>query len=58
MTTVRCLVACAWSLNISAYVTKAPESDRFVDALQTIGKFWAILDEVPQILAKTASANL
>jgi CheY-like chemotaxis protein len=44
-----------YRLNANAYVVKPVDFEQFADAIRTIGKFWAVLNEGPQAIAKTAA---
>ena len=46
-----------YRLHANAYVVKPVDFEQFADAVKTIGKFWAILNEVPQSIAKTAASG-
>ena len=46
-----------YRLHANAYVVKPVDFGQFADAIQTIGKFWAILNEVPLGITKTAVAG-
>lgn len=37
-----------YELGVNAYVVKPVEFGDFIDAVKTLGSFWAILNEVPQ----------
>ena len=41
-------LAHSWDLGVNAYVVKPVDVDQFFDAVRTLGKFWAVLDEVPE----------
>src|ERR1700720_3942195 len=51
-------VAECYRLQANAYVVKPLAFEQFADAVQTIGKFWAVLNEVPQGIAKTAASGV
>ena len=38
----------SWNLGVNAYVVKPVDVDQFFDAVRTLGKFWAVLNEVPE----------
>lgn len=40
-------LARSWDLGVNAYVVKPVDVDQFFDAVRTLGKFWAVLNEVP-----------
>jgi CheY-like chemotaxis protein len=44
-----------YRLNANAYVVKPVDFDQFADAIRTIGKFWGVLNEGQQVIAKTAA---
>ena len=44
-------VDACYRLNANAYVVKPVDFEQFADAVRTIGKFWAILNELPQGIA-------
>jgi CheY-like chemotaxis protein len=46
-----------YRLGANAYVTKPVEFDQFAEAVRTIGKFWAVLNETPHNNVQTASAG-
>lgn len=46
-----------YKLGANAYVVKPVDFGQFADAVKTIGKFWAVLNERPRIQAKSASAR-
>ncbi|MCD9028790.1 response regulator [Luteimonas sp. BDR2-5] len=41
-------LARSWDLGVNAYVVKPVDVDQFFDAVRTLGKFWAVLNEVPE----------
>jgi CheY-like chemotaxis protein len=43
-----------YRLGANAYVVKPVDFAQFADAVKTIGKFWAVLNELPQAKAKPA----
>ena len=43
-----------YSLGANAYVVKPVDFAQFADAVKTIGKFWALLNEVPRAQARAA----
>ena len=45
-----------YSLGANAYVVKPVDFAQFADAVKTIGKFWAVLNEVP--LSQTKAAGV
>lgn len=40
-------LARSWDLGVNAYVVKPVDVEQFFDAVRTLGKFWAVLNEVP-----------
>lgn len=36
-----------YDLGVNAYVVKPVDFDQFVDAVKTLGQFWAVLNEIP-----------
>lgn len=40
-------LARSWDLGVNAYVVKPVDSEQFFNAVQTLGKFWAVLNETP-----------
>ncbi|NYZ61551.1 response regulator [Luteimonas deserti] len=42
-------LARSWDLGVNAYVVKPVDVDQFFDAVRTLGKFWAVLNEAPEI---------
>ncbi len=46
-----------YKLGANAYVVKPVDFAQFADAVKTIGKFWAVLNERPLTRAKSASAG-
>jgi len=42
-------LARSWDLGVNAYVVKPVDVDQFFDAVRTLGKFWAVLNEVPDV---------
>lgn len=43
-----------YALGANAYVVKPVDFVQFADAVKTIGKFWAVLNEIPRAQAKAA----
>ena len=41
-------LARSWNLGVNAYVVKPVDVEQFFDAVRTLGKFWAVLNEVPE----------
>jgi CheY-like chemotaxis protein len=46
-----------YKLGANAYVVKPVDFGQFAEAVKTIGKFWAVLNELPLRRAKSASAG-
>ena len=40
-------LARSWDLGVNAYVVKPVDADQFFEAVRTLGKFWAVLNESP-----------
>lgn len=38
----------SWNLGVNAYVVKPVDVSQFFQAVQTLGQFWAVLNEFPQ----------
>lgn len=45
-----------YALGANAYVVKPVDFVQFADAVKTIGKFWAVLNEIPHSQARAAGA--
>jgi CheY-like chemotaxis protein len=41
----------------NAYVVKPVDFQQFVDAVKTIGQFWAVINEVPGAIGKSATSG-
>lgn len=41
-------LAQSWDLGVNAYVVKPVDVHQFFDAVQTLGQFWAVLNEIPE----------
>lgn len=41
-------LARSWDLGVNAYVVKPVDVDQFFEAVRTLGKFWAVLNETPE----------
>ncbi|WP_058833565.1 response regulator [Luteimonas abyssi] len=41
-------LARSWDLGVNAYVVKPVDVDQFFEAVRTLGKFWAVLNEGPE----------
>ena len=41
-------LARSWDLGVNAYVVKPVDVDQFFEAVRTLGKFWAVLNEAPK----------
>jgi CheY-like chemotaxis protein len=44
-------------LNANAYVVKPVDFEQFAEAIKIVGKFWAVLNELPYHAAKTAASS-
>ena len=43
-------LAASWNLGVNAYVVKPVDARQFFDAVQTLGQFWAVINEArPQL---------
>jgi CheY-like chemotaxis protein len=42
-------LARSWDLGANAYVIKPVDVDQFFDAVRTLGQFWAVLNERPEL---------
>ncbi len=42
-------LARSWDLGVNAYVIKPVDVDQFFEAVRTLGQFWAVLNEAPEI---------
>ena len=42
-------LALSWDLGVNAYVVKPVDVDQFFDAVRTLGRFWAVLNESPKL---------
>ena len=40
-------LARSWDLGVNAYVVKPVDSEQFFNAVKTLGRFWAVLNEPP-----------
>lgn len=40
-------LARSWDLGVNAYVVKPVDADQFFHAVKTLGRFWAVFNEVP-----------
>ena len=40
-------LARSWDLGVNAYVVKPVDIDQFFQAVKTLGKFWAVINETP-----------
>ncbi len=40
-------LARSWNLGVNAYVVKPVDIDQFFQAVKTLGKFWAVINETP-----------
>ena len=43
-------LARSWDLGVNAYVVKPVDVDQFFEAVKTLGKFWAVFNEAPEII--------
>ena len=43
-------LAHSWNLGVNAYVVKPVDVPQFFAAVQTLGQFWAVLNEFPEIV--------
>lgn len=41
-------LAKSWNLGVNAYVVKPVDVHQFFEAVQTLGQFWAVLNEIPE----------
>ena len=46
-----------YQLGANAYVVKPVDFAQFAEAVKTIGKFWAVLNELPRINGRAAAAG-
>lgn len=42
-------LAGSWDLGVNAYVVKPVDVDQFFGAVQTLGKFWALINQAPEV---------
>ncbi len=42
-------LARSWDLGANAYVIKPVDADQFFEAVRTLGQFWAVLNQAPEI---------
>ncbi len=42
-------LACSWDLGVNAYVVKPVDIEQFFKAVKTIGVFWAVINQSPEI---------
>ncbi|MFG3448311.1 MULTISPECIES: response regulator [unclassified Stenotrophomonas] len=42
-------LARSWDLGVNAYVVKPVDVDQFFGAVQTLGKFWAVINQAPEV---------
>lgn len=40
-------LARSWDMGVNAYVVKPVDSEQFFNAVKTLGRFWAVLNETP-----------
>jgi len=50
-------VEACYRLGANAYVVKPVDFSQFADAVKTIGKFWAVLNELPRVQGRSAVAG-
>lgn len=41
-------LARSWDMGVNAYVVKPVDVDQFFGAVQTLGKFWAVINQAPE----------
>ncbi|MET0288752.1 MAG: response regulator [Pseudoxanthomonas sp.] len=39
----------SWDLGVNAYVVKPMDAQQFFDAVKTLGTFWALINELPEV---------
>ena len=42
-------LARSWDLGVNAYVIKPVDVDQFFEAVRTLGQFWAVLNQAPEL---------
>ncbi|MBZ3930809.1 response regulator [Xanthomonas citri] len=42
-------LARSWDLGVNAYVVKPVDVDQFFDAVKTLGTFWAVINQAPEL---------
>jgi two-component system response regulator len=42
-------LARSWDMGVNAYVVKPVDVDQFFGAVQTLGKFWAVINQAPEV---------
>ncbi|MDF2817998.1 MAG: chemotaxis protein CheY [Stenotrophomonas rhizophila] len=42
-------LARSWDMGVNAYVVKPVDVDQFFGAVQTLGKFWALINQAPEV---------
>ena len=42
-------LARSWDMGVNAYVVKPVDVDQFFGAVQTLGKFWAVINQAPEL---------
>ena len=42
-------LARSWDMGVNAYVVKPVDVDQFFGAVQTLGKFWGLINQAPEI---------
>ncbi|MBO9749495.1 MULTISPECIES: response regulator [Xanthomonas] len=42
-------LARSWDLGVNAYVVKPVDADQFFNAVKTLGTFWAVINQAPEL---------
>ena len=42
-------LARSWDLGVNAYVVKPVDVDQFFNAVKTLGTFWAVINQAPEL---------
>ena len=42
-------LARSWDMGVNAYVVKPVDVDQFFGAVQTLGRFWALINQAPEV---------
>ncbi|MEQ4574532.1 MAG: response regulator, partial [Gammaproteobacteria bacterium] len=42
-------LALSWDLGVNAYVVKPVDVDQFFNAVKTLGTFWAVINQAPEL---------